>query len=225
MSDILRALLIGLFAWLCLYGAMSPGGIKRFAEQWRSDAQFRTVACFLVPVTLGGVAYTFSAEGFYYFVASLAIVGGSVWAASLWMHQEELREIKENPGVRATLSCKQTPLGNGSVLLSLNCTVRNTGVTPIFPDAKRGSFQIGRLDSDIKDQFLATERLGQKVAEIGIPERLWHVRLEPNTDTTFTAYYAAAPGYLYSILFTLPDTSKSGAEPWLWKKWRVIHVR
>jgi hypothetical protein len=156
-------------------------------------------------------------------IIAAAIAGP--WALYTWWHQERLRRIKADPGVEVGFECTQDPLPDGRVLLTIDCAVRNTGVMPIFPEAEKASFRIGQLDSGGGTGFLTRNMPVGDRQEIVCGSRVQGLRVEPNTETIFTAHYLAMPGLLYGIMFTLPSQifDKNG-KPWKWTKWRVVYV-
>ncbi len=61
--------------------------------------------------------------------------------------------------------------------------------------------------------------------EILCAPHLKRLRLEPKTETVFTAQYLATPGHLHAVLFTLPSqTLNEDGEPWKWGQWRAVFV-
>jgi hypothetical protein len=222
--DALLPIVLTLLMSVGLYIVPPPDGITGLARRWKSEKPFRIAVCSVMALAAVDVVYRVQSQDVYNYVAAIGVVGGALWGASVWWHQETLRKTKEDPGLQASLSCEQTSLPNGSVLLSIDCTMRNTGVWPIHPDAAHGSFQVGRFSADVKDRAFAMEDIGEKVAEIPIAQRLWSARLEPTTETVFSAYYVASAGFFYGILFSLPDKPKDGQSAWTWKKWRVVYV-
>jgi hypothetical protein len=65
----------------------------------------------------------------------------------------------------------------------------------------------------------------EDVQEFVFGPRIQGLRLEPNTDTVFTAQYLATPGRLYAVAFTLPSRiATKHAKPWEWSKWRAVYV-
>jgi hypothetical protein len=159
--------------------------------------------------------------------ALATIVGvliGGIWVFLTWRHQERLRKDKENPGLEIDFVCRQDPLPDGRVLLTVDYEVRNTGVLPIEPIITEASYGIGEIPLGTASGFL-TRDLPVEMIKIHCMPHRQEIRLEPNTATVFTAQYLAAPGQLYAVAFSLPskELMKNG-ERWVWSKWRAIFV-
>jgi hypothetical protein len=147
------------------------------------------------------------------------IVIGASWAIYTWRHQESLRNIKENPGLECSFSCSQIALPFERVLLTVDCSVRNTGVWPIFPVFERASFRIGRIPADAATGFLKPDGPVEEAEEWLCAPNRKGMRLEPQTNTVLPVHYLARPGYLYAVTFTLPSNILTeDGKPWDWTK-------
>ena len=61
---------------------------------------------------------------------------------------------KDDPGLEFTLSIEQEPLPIGPVLVTMDCSVRNTGFWPVYPVAEKAAFEIVSLKHEYADGFL-----------------------------------------------------------------------
>jgi len=161
-----------------------------------------------------------------YNLATIVGIGiGASWAIYTWLHQESLRKIKENPGLEFSFSCSQVALPDGRVFVTVDCSVRNTGVWPIFPVIEKASFRIGKIPADAATGFLKPDGRMEKEEEILCAPHREGMRLEPQTTTVFTAHYLAAQNCFYVITFTLPsEILRKDGTKWDWIKWHVIYV-
>jgi hypothetical protein len=175
-------------------------------------------------------------------ISLVATMIGAVWVVHTWRQQEwlrreeetrqtylrkqeeALRQEKENPGIEIDLICRQDPLPDGRVLLTMDYAVRNTGVLPIEPIITEASYAIGEIPLATASGFL-TRDFPVKMINIPCMPHRQEIRLEPKTATIFTAQYLAAPGHLYAVAFSLPskELMKNG-ERWVWSRWRAIFV-
>jgi hypothetical protein len=159
-------------------------------------------------------------------LATIAGIGiGATWAIYTWWHQESLRKIKENPGLEFGFSCSQESLPDGRVLVTVDCSVRNTGVWPIFPIVERASFRISTIPFEGETGFLEPDGRIEEGKVILCARDRQGMRLEPQTTTVFTAHYLAAPKCLYWVTFTLPsEILREDGTKWDWIRRRVIYV-
>jgi hypothetical protein len=172
-----------------------------------------------------GMPIAFSLQDGFNLTSIIGISIGACWAVYTWWHQERLRRIKDDPGLAIGIKCKLAPLPDGRVLMTVDCSVGNTGVMPIFPEAERASFRIGHIPACAATGFLTRETLVEDVQETVYGPRIKGLRLEPKTETVFSAQYLAAPGLLYAVAFTLPSQRHTrNGKPWDWSKWRAVYV-
>jgi hypothetical protein len=173
----------------------------------------------------------FSVQDWFNFATVVALASG-LWACFNWWHQqrlrreeEVLRKQKEDPGIEVGFACRQDPLPDGRVLMTIDYPIRNTGVLPIYPNIKEASFRIGQIPLASTTGFLTRNVPVNAEVEIPCAPHRKGLRLEPKTETVFTVQYLATPGHLYAVAFTLPSQSltKDG-EPWKWGRWRAIFV-
>jgi hypothetical protein len=127
--------------------------------------------------------------------------------------------------VEVGFACRQDPLPDGRVLLTIDFAVRNTGVLPIHPDMAGASYRVGRIPLTSATGFLTRDVAVEGEVEIQCAPHRVGLRLEPKTETIFTAQFLAMPGQLYAVSFTLPSEipSKDG-QPWTWGRWRAVYV-
>jgi hypothetical protein len=161
----------------------------------------------------------------YKLVAIIAIIVGALWGVSTWCHQERLRKVKEEPGFECEMEFSQSKLSDGDILLTIDVITMNTGVLPLWPVTRQASISVKAISPPASPGFIKEDTDSKPDAIVYPVADRPDMRLEPGTQTIFSAFFKAKPDQLYAVQFDLPTNySAKDGEKWRWRKYQVVHV-